>query len=329
MNRVFVMRMLTGTFCLFGFLLCQSVQMSFAGIAQIEVHQKAEIDEKEIVLGRLADIRSEDIDLVNQLKNVVIASSPLPGASRTIDRDTIMMKLRQCNIDLSQIDLFVPEQVVITRQSNRISSKEIEQIVLKFIYTKLPWDKSKIRVKNIQACNEVILPTGVVTYQIYPPKNTDYLGTIPLSIQFSVDGRPEKKILVSVSIEVVTDVIVTKRPLGRNKLITGDDIELVGMDRARTPTNAITDGDYVIGKRTKRQIDAFAVLQENQIENVPIIKRGDVVLIIAESDVLKVTTLGKAKEKGCLGEVIRVENVDSRKGIYAKVIDSKSVRVEF
>jgi len=53
------------------------------------------------------------------------------------------------------------------------------------------------------------------------------------------------------------------------------------------------------------------------------------VLIIAESEGLKVTALGKAKEKGRRGEMIRVLNIDSRKSIYARVLDSSRVKVDF
>ena len=61
----------------------------------------------------------------------------------------------------------------------------------------------------------------------------------------------------------------------------------------------------------------------------PLVKRGDVVSIIAESKDLKVTTLGVAKEKGSLGGRILVENLTSKKEVYAYVIDSNKVRVEF
>jgi len=52
-------------------------------------------------------------------------------------------------------------------------------------------------------------------------------------------------------------------------------------------------------------------------------------MIIVESDGLKITTLGKVKEKGRKGDMVRVENIDSNKGIYARVLDSSSVKVDF
>jgi flagella basal body P-ring formation protein FlgA len=57
--------------------------------------------------------------------------------------------------------------------------------------------------------------------------------------------------------------------------------------------------------------------------------RGDVVRMVAESDVLRVAAKGMAKENGAVGERIRVMNLRSRKIIYAQVMDEQTVQVEF
>ena len=84
-----------------------------------------------------------------------------------------------------------------------------------------------------------------------------------------------------------------------------------------------------MGKRTRRSIDANTVLQPNLVELPPLVRRGDIVLIVAESEGLKVTALGRIKEKGTKGQIVRVENIDSHKRIYARVLDSNHVKVDF
>jgi flagella basal body P-ring formation protein FlgA len=54
-----------------------------------------------------------------------------------------------------------------------------------------------------------------------------------------------------------------------------------------------------------------------------------VVVIIAESSGFIITTLGKVKKKGRLGESIPVMNYDSKKILYARVLDSSTVKVDF
>ena len=112
-------------------------------------------------------------------------------------------------------------------------------------------------------------------------------------------------------------------------MITENDIHLKKMDLSKMKPNAITTLDGVLGKRTKRAIKTDEVLRTDQIELPPLVRRGDVVSIIAESNGLRITALGEVRKKGCRGERIKVLNLDSKKCIYANVLDSNTVRVDF
>jgi flagella basal body P-ring formation protein FlgA len=134
---------------------------------------------------------------------------------------------------------------------------------------------------------------------------------------------------VTVDIEVLTEVIVAKRPIGRYKMITKDDICLQKKDISNLSSNIITNSEDVMGKRAKRVINAKTVLRADLIEFPSLVRRGDIVSIIAESEGLRITALGEVKEKGSKGQRVRVVNLDSKKGIYARVLDSNTVVVNF
>lgn len=70
-------------------------------------------------------------------------------------------------------------------------------------------------------------------------------------------------------------------------------------------------------------------LNSDLVELPPLVKQGDVVMIAAESETLRVSALGQVKEKGRRGERIRVLNLDSKKEVYALVVDGTTVKVEF
>lgn len=214
-------------------------------------------------------------------------------------------------------------------EKTEISSEDIENIVLDFLFKKMPWDKDKVEINNIRIKNKVVLPRGKITYQVMLPKKTELLGSTSLYVNFLINGKFKRRIWVSAYIRVFTEVVVTKRPLGRYKLIKEGDIHLVNKDLAKLSSTVITSGEEVLGKRAKRAIDSNVVLRADHVELPPLVKRGDLVVIIVESDGMKLTALGRAKEKGRKGQLVRIENVDSNKGLYARVVDSNSVRVDF
>jgi flagella basal body P-ring formation protein FlgA len=101
------------------------------------------------------------------------------------------------------------------------------------------------------------------------------------------------------------------------------------MDLANLPADVIIDPEAVLGKRTKRAIGAQTVLRQNLVEFPPLVRRGDVVVIIVETEGLKATALGEVKKKGRIGERIPVINFDSKKILHARVVDANTVKVDF
>ena len=305
-------------------------QLSEAGAISVRCLEKAEVNSKVIHLGQIAGIMGDDQALVQRLRKIAIARAPLPGKSRHINEKYIRLRLKQGKIDLSQIRLDAPKGIEVTRGFVEVSKEDIKRAVSDFIYANLPRGRERATIKNIRVRDSVILPKGEVSYSVEPLKNTDFKGSVPLPIHFKVNGSFQKRILVTAKIEVLAEVVVTRRPLRRRRQITEDDIEIREKNIAGLPSNVILDYEEVLGKRAKRDISANTVLRPDLIEFPPLVKRGDVVLIIAESNGLRVTALGMVKQReGRLGERIRVENIDSKRNVYGSVLDAKTVRVDF
>ncbi len=300
-----------------------------ACINTVRVSERSEIKRDKIRLGEIAEIRGENPALLQKLRGIIIGKAPLPGKSRRLDEDYIKIRLKQNGIDLSRIRLLVPGKVEVSRSFIEISKEKIEKVVLDFLYGIVPWEKDRFRIKKIRVSSSAVLPKGNITYNVVAPRDMNFLGTIPLSVLFKVNGHLKKKIWTTVNIEVLEEMVVTKRPLRRHHLITEDDIQLKKMNLAKAKSNVVINYEDVLGKRTKRAINAGVVLRTDHLELPPLIRRGDVVSIIAESDGLKISTLGEARKKGCRGERIKVVNLNSKKIVYARVLDANTVKVDF
>jgi len=305
-------------------------RFSDAGMISIRGLEKAEINSNDIYLGQIAKIRGDDQALVKRLKRIVIAKAPLPGKTRRLKENHIRLRLKQERIDLSQIRLTAPEGIEVIRGFVVVTKEDIKRAVSDFIYANIPWDRKKVKIRNIRVGENVILPKGKITYSVEPLKNTDFMGSVPLPLHFKVNGSFQKRILVTADIEVSAEVVVTKRPLRRFRRITEDDIEMREKNLAELSTNIILDYEEVLGKRAKRNISANRVLRSDLIEFPPLVKRGDVVQLVAESGGLRITALGMVKQReGRRGERIRIENIDSKKSLYGRVLDAKTVKVDF
>lgn len=301
-----------------------------APVVVVDVSRQSEVNKDEICLGDISQVTGVDRKLVRELRGIEIGRSPLPGKSRSIDEARIQLRLKQYDVDVSQVALHVPDNAEVTRGVERISKETIQEVVLAYIRRAVIPRNEKIRVKEIQFDKEIILPKGVVTFKVEPPVEREWSGKMPLAVSIYVGEELEKKVWAVADVEVLKKVIVAKRPLGRYREITEDDIEVQEMDVANLPSNALADLGDILGKRTRKAVNVRAVLRTDMIEFPPMVKRGDVVTVLAESAGMRITALGVVKvREGREGERILVENIDSKKGIYAQVVDSKTVRVDF
>ena len=296
---------------------------------RVHVSAMTQIDGKNILLGKIAKIEGNDPDLLKRLSGVVIGRSPLPGRRREVAASTVKRCLRQNRIDPDQLLLQIPARVFVERSFIEISREKIKSLVSDYISQNLINNLSDATIKDIRVSEDLKLPGGRITYTVKPPRNSDMAGKIPFTVNFEVNGKFYKRVWATATIEIFTNVVVTKKPLGRHKPITEDDIEIRKMDLAQLPSGVITDPDVILGQRTRRAIGSHTVLRSNLVEFPPLVKRGDVVVILAETGGLKITTLGQVKKKGRFGERIPVMNFDSKKVLYARVLDSNTVRVEF
>jgi len=298
--------------------------------AVIKGFEKAEISDDSIYLGKICTVTGKDAARVGKIKGIVLGRAPLPGNSRRVDEDYIKLRLKQAKVDLKRVSLQVPAGILVFRESVTISREEIKRAVSNFIYANIPYDKDRVKIRKIEVDSDVTLPKGNVSYRIEPLRNAEFSGKVPFPIHFTVNGLFQKRILAMAEISVLTNVVVARKSLRRHGRIEEDDIELKEKDLSKTRSNIITDPEEVLGKRAKRSIAAGTILRPDLIEYPPMVKRGDVVLVVANSAGLRITALGVVSEReGRLGEKIKVENLDSKKNIYARVLDSKTVEVDF
>ncbi len=288
-----------------------------------------EIDSENVSLGQVARITGADAANGPQMAAVMIGRAPQAGHSRTISRDYILLRLRQSGFDTHAMRVQGPEQITLMRRAVTISAGDIEMMVRAHITEHPPFRDADLTISSVRVADDVMLPTGNVQHDIQYLPQKRLSGTLPLNIFFSVDGTPVKRVMVTAHVVMMKEVPVTRRPIARYELIQPEDLMMQTMDITDLQPNTVFSFQEIAGQRARRNIGPRTVLRKDQLEFPPAVKKGDRVLIVAESGGLRITTLGEVKSIGRPGERIRVVNLDSNKSLFARVIDARTVQVDF
>ena len=114
-----------------------AAELTAAEMTLIRIRDQVEVNNDEVLLGQIASIESSDTQLVQQLKDIVIGRAPLPGKTRRYDPQHLKMRLKQHHINLSVVNLEIPQHVRISRSYVEIDKHELKKIIQ-------DWDNEKM-----------------------------------------------------------------------------------------------------------------------------------------------------------------------------------------
>jgi len=128
---------------------------------------------------------------------------------------------------------------------------------------------------------------------------------------------------------VYADVVVARHYLKKHREIRETDLQVLNRDLSLLPPDVVTEVTDVLGKRTTLSINRYETLRKSMVEEPPLIRKGDRVLLLVESPFFRITALGESKEEGRRGERVKMLNLSSKKEVYGRVLDSKTVEIDF
>jgi flagella basal body P-ring formation protein FlgA len=150
--------------------------------------------------------------------------------------------------------------------------------------------------------------------------------------RFDVQLVHEGVVLANVPVTARTDargpVVVTKQSVPRGTVLTKDDITVVERNAHDVPDDALTTPEQAIGMATKVALAAEAPLPRTALAAPDVVKKGDLVTMIVETPVMRLTVAGEALEAGAVGSGIKVMNRASKQTVAGKVIEHGVVQVQ-
>lgn len=212
---------------------------------------------------------------------------------------------------------------------NLVSEAAVRGAISDFLLQKAAPLNAQVSVKRIGYHGDLTLPAGRVSFEVVAPQRWEGYGNASVALVVRVDDQVKRNQTVLVEVEALAEMVVAARTLERGEVITPSDLSLVRRDLALVQGRYLKEIEDAVGLRVKNSMRANTPLRRDYLERVPIVKSGQMVTIIAENEVVRITATGRAKVSGALGDTITVQNVSSQKEISARVIDPTTVKVDF
>jgi flagellar basal body P-ring formation protein FlgA len=222
---------------------------------------------------------------------------------------------------LSTVNTLASEKIIDQEKLNKAIELNIEK--------NMPWAKGSMRFEILSPLPEIAMPAGKVSWKVDIKGNGNYLGDTYFILKLYNKGVLFKEESIRVRIEILQEFVVSVKNLGRDSIISSNDVSVQKKWLRSIPLNSISNMGDVVGKLLCVSVRQNTEISRNMLKEVTAVKRNKMVQIVLESGAINITTMGMAEEDGAEGSFVKVRNISSNKIIYARVVGESKVKVDF
>lgn len=287
------------------------------GAESITLRPQITVEGEQITLG---DIFMGSGDLADQ----VIAPSPAPGKTTIFKAISVAKYVRSVGLDwrpttpirrisVRRLGTSLPQEVI----SDQIRAALEYELDMNLFEMSLATQNLNIKVGSDQ-------PQTVSVENLYYNKSNGQFSVELLAPaheengqRFKLSGQVHKQVMVP----------VLKRFKSPGEEIRESDIEYKAERENKVGRNVITDAAMLIGKSPRRSVRSGIPINMSNLGDPVMIGKGKLVAVVLEQGGMFLSVSGRTLESGGEDDVIRVENINSRKVIQAQVINEREVRI--
>ena len=301
----------------------------FSERTNVILQSKAFAASHDIFLGDIASIFGKDKKLVARLNSIFIKTLPLNETSMEVNRFEIKRMLGTSGLDLANIEISGAMKTTVEFKKEIKRVNPLSQTVTDFVKNYYAERNTDFEI-NFSHLPEVTdeIPANV-EFKVLPLISQKYQNKVVFVVGMFAADKLIKKYPVSVKINVFQNVLIAKRKINRLEKLIPEDFAAIRRDVTNFNQDIITGFAELTGKRAANPVFQGEILTAAKMESIPVVEQGDVVKITTNDDSFMISTLGRARRSGGIGEIIPVVNLNSRRQIQAKIVDKSTVVVEF
>ena len=294
----------------------------------VRLREKVTVRGLEFSVGEVADLFPADTAVAQRVARMVVSRSPMPGYTQRVTPDLIRMTIRGKVRDLSEIKVD-NGMCAVKCASIRVTGEFLEQAGRQHVMKKLPFSPEDVQIKPTKIVQDRFVPIGLGSGPVLEITDADQptSSTMRVRARVIVDDQEVFQIVLSYSIKTFQEVAVIAEPIREGTLLAPEHITMERRQISNFDFGYFTDPTKLYGKIARRKIRKGTLLTHKLVKEAPVIFPRSMVSILYRSGNLDIKLDGLAEQSGAPGDVIRIRNLNTRRSVWAKVINAQTVTV--
>ena len=301
-----------------------------AAYVNVTIPPENTVSGERIILGDIARIEALNAagtDLAEALGKIDLGPAPAAGEELVLRQGQLEQRLRASRLNLAEAAWTLPRELRLTGRGQTVSAEILRGALEKYLAETEPYRSGHYSLLNVNFSALPTLPPGQAAYR-FSAQNSSNPTSLSGTFFFAVNGQEVARVRVNAQVELSLTVLVAARALPRGHVLTDGDLSsgLVPYSQAK---GALNEPEAAVGATLKNAVAPGEPIRERNLGKSLIVRRGDVVTMIARQGDLKVTATGQARQDGALGDTISILNINSKKTVTGLVVGPKQVEVIF
>jgi flagella basal body P-ring formation protein FlgA len=281
-----------------------------------------------ITLGDVAKINSEDKAFLERLNRVTLIKAAPSGQKVTITHSMVKIALTREGYSLEGFHWEGADSILVLTETQEVTPDQLLEAAKSFILSQTGENPGNLEIKLLGPLKNVVVPNGDLEIHYRPALVGQYEGTQILTAELTVDGRDIRVVPVRLDTQVFHTIVLTSKVVKKGDKFTIENVTVGKIQTSKLLKGSLQHLNDALGRTAAFDLGAGIPVRFSEINDPPVIQRGTTVQAFVESGNVEIMIHARAIEDGKAGEEIRVENTDSHKVLWARVLDENRVLID-
>jgi flagellar basal body P-ring formation protein FlgA len=246
----------------------------------------------------------------------IVAPAPPPGARTLFDAQWLAAAAREHHVDWQPVSRF--DQAAVERASRLVAADAVVTALLDELRARQPLDDGEIQLDNpaLRFLVAAEAPDSIGVEGLSFDARTGRFSALVSAPANHADAERQR---VSGRVFRIIKVPTLNRAIAPGETIRTGDVAFLRLRADRVAGDVVVELAELVGRTPRRPLRAHEPLRAGDIQVPVVVHKGDLVTVLLETPLMRLSTQGKALEDGAMGAAIRIANSKSNRIIDAVV----------
>ncbi len=210
-----------------------------------------------------------------------------------------------------------------------VHARDFERVIFSALTRQYGRPGHRISIRIVSPKEPLVTKPGKLHLELEKISGGARTGRRSFRVGLYVNRQFIKTINVVGEVKAEAMMITPRRSMKRNEVFTQEDVTIMRVAMPSLTHDFILHQDEVLGKQVLRHLPPRQPISKAMVDDPPVVRKGDRVMIEVRQGGLLVQAIGLAKATGKSGETIPVENKSSGREVSGTILSAGLVEVRF